>query len=71
MSIKPYKHLISILQVKTIIKLPSLQSNGVYRMVGMDAGNYPTMPQISDAKSIVLNSSILSTSIEYTLFLRS
>lgn len=42
--------------------------NGVYRMVGMDAGNYPTMPQISDAKSIVLNSSILSTSIEYTLF---
>ena len=42
--------------------------NGVYRMVVMDAGNYPTMPQISDAKSIVLNSSILSTSIEYTLF---
>ncbi|MDI6833659.1 MAG: DNA polymerase III subunit beta [Bacteroidales bacterium] len=42
--------------------------NGVYRMVGMDAGNYPTMPQIPDATSIVLNSSILSTSIEYTLF---
>ena len=42
--------------------------NGVYRMVGMDAGNYPTMPQITDATSIVLNSSILSTSIEYTLF---
>lgn len=42
--------------------------NGVYRMVGMDAGNYPTMPQITDTRSIVLNSSILSTSIEYTLF---
>ncbi len=42
--------------------------NGIYRMVGMDAGNYPTMPQIPDATSIVLKSSILSTSIEYTLF---
>lgn len=42
--------------------------NGVYRMVGMDAGNYPIMPQIPDAKNIILSSTVLSTAIEYTLF---
>ncbi|HHW59268.1 MAG: DNA polymerase III subunit beta [Bacteroidales bacterium] len=42
--------------------------SGVYRMVGMDAENYPTMPQIPDARTVKLNSTVLSTALEYTLF---